>query len=118
MVLSQLVPGSYDAGGHVVETLERNGTIQNGAREVVHPVARLRERDTTVSRHIHIETCKSGADAADLSKPIRHDETLETELVLEKAVDEVGILTTGTAIDSVVCLLKERKNKGVTMDGG
>lgn len=39
-----------------------------------------------LTRHGHVHSCKDGGNAAVLGEPVRHDEALETKLVLQNSV--------------------------------
>ncbi|KAI6766982.1 hypothetical protein HG531_011342 [Fusarium graminearum] len=88
---ANLEESSHNSGSHVVDSPGGNSTVDNSEGQVSTPEAEA-SVELGVTRHGHVKTGNSGGGTGVLSLPIAHDETLETHLVLEDAVEELGVL--------------------------
>ncbi|KAF4506766.1 hypothetical protein G6O67_006815 [Ophiocordyceps sinensis] len=98
-VLAHAVPRGHDARRHVVEPVHGHGAVEHGARQLAHPVRGADKGDLRVARHVHVEAGQGRGHAGHVPEPVRHDEALQSELVLDEAVDEEGVLAARGAVD-------------------
>ncbi|KAI6757905.1 hypothetical protein HG531_003730 [Fusarium graminearum] len=105
LVLAEPEVRSHDAHNHVVDTSLLEGAVGDGAGQVTAKERTSLEVHTVganATGHVHVETALDGSNTGVGATPIRHDITLETELVAQDSVEELGVLTAVRAVETLV----------------
>lgn len=91
---SNVVIRRENANASIVQSPLRHGSVDNsnghvGAEESTAGVIKFLNR---VSWHAHIQTSKNGRDTGVSAVPIRNNEALEAELILQEMIQDVAVL--------------------------
>lgn len=90
--VADIEPRSHDAHGHVINSVSGNSAVEDRNGEIAAPETTA-GIELGITGHRHVQARNSSGGTSMLSLPVAHDETLEAVLILENAIEHLGVLT-------------------------
>jgi hypothetical protein len=100
-VLFQAEITGHDSEAHIVQTADIKTAIVDAGGQVLAPEGRDRVVKINTARHVHVEAGVCCVVSSVSGEPVTDDVTLESELILENAIQNLGVLTPIGAVQPI-----------------